>query len=169
MVSRMAPSTASVDDQLWWVPLPRCSSIIIQDVKSEHASEICYHELWKRVRFDITDIAYFLRWHSKQELFRPDGLPPWIRTKHLSQGRNVKKTQSCHADCSAVVAMQARKWPICFQGRYVKSMSTSQYTHLTISVAEPVPYMAKALAESGDRRKRVGTPDFCRGDIANEI
>jgi hypothetical protein len=29
-----------------------------------------------------------------------------------------------------------------------------------ILVVEPVSYMAKALAEPGDRRKGAGTPDF---------
>ena len=70
----------------------------------------------------------------------------------------TKKTRSCHADCPAVIAMQARKWPICFQGRYVKSMGASQYAQLTILAVEPIPYMAKALAESGDRRKELGLP-----------
>ena len=39
-------------------------------------------------------------------------------------------------------------------------MSTPSGIQLMILVVEPVSYMAKALAEFGDRRKGAGTPDF---------
>jgi len=39
-------------------------------------------------------------------------------------------------------------------------MRTSPGISLMTLVVEPVSYLAKALAEPGDRRKGVGTPDF---------
>ena len=59
--------------------------------------------------------------------------------------------------------MQARKWPTCFQGRYVQHLQVTRAPpgiQLTTLVVEPVSYMAKALAELSDRRKGAGTPDF---------
>ena len=91
----------------------------IQGVDSEHPPlGICCPKLWKQVRFDIADIARTVRGGTQSKsYFDPDGPPQWIRTKHLSQGRNDRIFYSHHADHTAVVAMQAKKWPICFQGR----------------------------------------------------
>jgi hypothetical protein len=75
----------------------------------------------------------------------------------------IGHSYSHQPDRPAVVAMQARKWPTCSQGRYVQHfqvMSTSLGIQLTTLAVEPISYMAKALAEPSNRRKRAGTPDF---------
>ena len=142
----------------------RGSSLVgfsLQYVKSEHSRR---RLLLRSLPLNNADISRTFRGGSQSKyMFDPTPFRHGYIPNTSCKAGMIEKYHSHRPDYPSVVAMQARKWPTCFQGRYVQHfqvMSTSPGVQLTVLVVEPVSYMAKALAEFGDRRKGAGTPDI---------
>jgi len=116
----------------------------IQGVQSKHTLR---HKLY---RFDIPispALTRTVRGGSQSKCrFDPTPFPHGYVPNTSCKAGTIEKTYSSRPDHTAVVAMQARKWPTCFQGLYVQRFQVMSTPQLTILVVEPVSYMAKALA-----------------------